>query len=177
MTDDRPPIRSDARPDRRARVQRPRLPARLWHLRHAVAVAAAPGGLVWFGAATNPLEPAALVAATVLSFVTVPEMRRWSVARYRCAVVPHHIRSIFVRNGICADDGRMPAILWTAPTPYGVRVRVRCPIGMPPQRIVDAQDDICAACDAENIVVVREPRRRTVIIGLWFGPARWWWDA
>jgi len=161
---------------RRPRVQRPRLPVQLWHHRHVVAVGAVPGGLIWLGIATNPVEPMAVVFAASLSVAAVPEMRHWAVARWRCIAVPHHIRSICIRNRICADDGRPPSVLWTSPTPYGVRVRLRLPIGMRPQRIVQTQDDICAACDADEIVVVWEPRRRTVIIGLWFTPAGRWWE-
>jgi hypothetical protein len=176
MRRDRGSIDIEAALARRPRVQRPRLPVRLWHYRHVAAIGAAPGGLIWLGVATNPLEPVAVLFAAVLSVVAVPLTRRWAVARWRCIVVPHHIRSIFLRKRICAEDGRMPSILWTSPAPYGVRVRVRVPIGMRPQRMVDAQGEIRAACDADDIVVVWEPRRRKVIIGLWFAPKGMWWE-
>jgi hypothetical protein len=161
---------------RTPRVQRPCLPLRIWHWRHAVLLGGvAPAGLVELGAVLHPLAPVSLLASLVLGLVTTPEMRRWAIGRARCVRVPHVVRATFTRGRICAPDGRPPAVLWTSATATGVRLRVRCPFGMPAARIERAAVLLCEACGADNVIVIRERSSRVVVIGLeYIRHGRWW---
>ena len=164
-------------PSRIPRVQRPPLIVRLWHWRHVPLLGAVPAGLVELGVDINPAVPATLVASFATSVAATPELRRWLVARYRCVLVPHLLRRTFEDGMICSPDGRPPTILWTSARPGGVRVRVRCPLGMRTRQLERAKDLIQAACHADEVIVVREPNSRTVVIGLQYVPGRrapWW---
>jgi hypothetical protein len=175
MRPDTRPFHLDEALARVPRVQRPALPVRIWHWRHAFLYGGAvPAGLVAFGVAVHPVAAVSLLASVVMALVTTPEMRRWAIGRARCIVTPHRLRSAFRNDRICAVDGRMPTVLWTSRTPDGVRVRVRCPFGMPASSIVDASGLLRVACRADDVVVVREPRSRVVIIGLGYHTGGWW---
>lgn len=178
-------MRRDARPfdlaealARIPRVQRPSLLLRLWQWRHAAVLGVGiPGILTALGITTHPVVPVGILAAVVIGLAATPELRRWVVGRARCIVLPHRVRTTLVRGRICAPDGRLPFIWWTSPTPGGVRLRLRCPLGMRPERIQESAELLCAACRADEVVVVLEPNSRTVIIGLGYAPRGRWWEA
>lgn len=159
------------------RVQKPPLPLRIWHLRHAIFLCVvAPAGLVSLGAATHPVAPISILISIVVAVVMVPESTRWAVGRMRCVLVPHRIRATFQAARICSPDGRTPTIWWTSPMPRGVRVRIRCPIGMRPGQIEECEDILAAACHADEVLVVSEPGHQTIIVGLRYAPRGRWWD-
>lgn len=159
-------------------VQRPWLIVRIWHWRHVPLLGGVvPAALVELGVNVDPAVPATVVASLLASVAVTPELRRWLMTRMRCLVVPHSIRQTFEDGLICSPDGRPPVIVWTSALPGGVRVRLRCPLGMRTQEIEKAADLLQAACHADEVVIVREPNSRTVIVGLRYAPGRrpqWW---
>lgn len=79
-------------------------------------------------------------------------LRAWTI------VVQHRLRTGFARARVCTVDGRLPAILWTAPRDGGVRVLVACPAGVGPDRIHERRALLAAACFADEVEVARHPR-------------------
>ncbi len=158
-------------------VQRPHPLARIWHWRHVPLLGGmVPAGLIDLGVTTSPAAPLSIVAGALVSVAVTPELRRWLVARYRCLVVPHALRHTFEDGSICSLDGRTPAVVWTSTLPRGVRVRLRCPVGMRTRDVEKAADLLQAACGADEVVVVRDNGSRTVIVGLRFAPRDRWWE-
>lgn len=160
------------------RVQRACLPVRIWHWRHAFLLGGVvPGGLAVLGTAVHPLAPTSLLASMAIALVTTPGMRRWAVGRARCIRIPHVVRATFASGRICSADGRLPNVQWTSPAPAGVRVRLRCPFGMPAARIERAAGLLREACGADDVIVLRERNSRVVVLGLTFAPHGRWWEA
>ena len=161
-----------------ARVPRPRRPSlgvRLWYSRYAVLPGGVlPAGLVELGIATDPAAPVGVVAAAGVAYATTPGIRRWVLRWTRCIRVDRAVRKTFWRGRICGPDGRVPVVRSATPTPNGVKVDVRCPIGMRPARVVKAVDRIQDATGASEVVALREPGRRKVAVGLTFeSRGRW----
>lgn len=166
----------DAALARIPRIRRAPLPVRLWYWRHAGLLGAVPAGLVELGTTTHPAAPISIALSVVVSTVLTPELRRWTVARWRCLLLPHVIRRTCADGLLCSPDGRTPFVVWTSPLPRGVRVVLRCPFGMRTRQIEDAVDILRAATRADEVLVVREPGSRIVVVGFRFVPRGHWWD-
>ena len=71
---------------------------------------------------------------------------------------PNRLRTGLIELRLTTRAGRLPLVLWLAPTPVGERVWLWCPAGISPEDIADEIDGIRAACCARDIRVTRDRR-------------------
>lgn len=103
-----------------------------------------------------------LLAAAGLS-VWWPASRRVLAAALGCVVTRHRLRTALVELRLVSRSGRLPLVLWLAPTPVGERVRVWCRAGMSAKDIADETDHLRSACFAREVRVVRDRRWSSLV--------------
>jgi len=95
------------------------------------------------------------VAAGLLSW---RRSRRWLLAGLGCVVTRYRLRTALIELRLTTRAGRLPLVLWLAPTPVGERVWLWCRAGISAEDIADEIDGIRAACCARDIRVIRDRR-------------------
>jgi hypothetical protein len=68
-------------------------------------------------------------------------------------VTAHRIRVGFVEAYVVSRRGKIPAIVWCAPAPFGERVWVWCRAGTSAEQIERGRTVIATACWAADVVV------------------------
>jgi hypothetical protein len=86
--------------------------------------------------------------------VTGP-LRRFITARFWCLVTPHRLRTGCAQARIYTRHGKLPAILWTRPTPAGERLWAWCRAGTYPEQFEQYRENLRAALLARDIRVQR----------------------
>lgn len=108
--------------------------------------------------------PAAVVLAAVAGLlVWWPPSRRVLSAALGCVVTRHRLRTALVELRLVSRAGRLPLVLWLAPTPVGERVRLWCRAGMSAEDITDETDHLRSACFAREVRVVRDRRWSSLV--------------
>ncbi len=144
-------------------VVRPGPIARLWHWRYelgliagvllasvSVGVILGPGWLIAMAAAT---------AATLAGAMAWAPARRRLTARAWCVITPHRVRTGCTHAWIQTRDGRLPAVLYTAPADFGERVWLWCRAGITAGDLEAARDILRSACWASDVRVIVNDRR------------------
>jgi hypothetical protein len=101
-----------------------------------------------------------LLVAAVLGGVLVwwGRSRRWLLAALGCLVTRYRLRTALIELRLTTRAGRLPLVLWLAPTPVGERVWLWCRAGVSAEDIADEIDGIRASCCAREIRVTRDRR-------------------
>lgn len=102
----------------------------------------------------GPVTPAQwawlLMAATCAVVLAVPPSRRYALRRCSAVVMRHRMRACFLQTRTWTANGRLPFLVWSRPTPVGVRVRVWLPAGLSVNDLERIIDEIGAACWARE---------------------------
>jgi hypothetical protein len=149
-------------------VARPGPLGRLWHWRYELALVAglpltalAIGytlGLGWL------IALAATALAGMAAVLAWRPARQWLIARAWCVITPHRVRTGCVHAWVQTRDGRLPTILYTAPTEFGERVMLWCRAGITAGDFEGARDILRAACWASDVRVVVNDRRSHIVV-------------
>jgi hypothetical protein len=149
-------------------VARSNLLARLWHWRYELALSVglplaafaigSTGGLRWLFAV------AAATTAILAAALTWPTSRQALIARAWCVITPHRVRTGCAHALVQTRDGRLPTVLYTAPTEFGERVMLWCRAGITPEDFEGARDILRAACWASDVQVVVNDRRSHIVV-------------
>ena len=136
----------------------------LYRWRYELGLLAMVVALVQLGRAVHPALPVAIVLCVVAVITAWPPVRRAVGDRMRSVVVQHRLRSAFHEVALTTWAGRVPAILWSAPCPEGLRVHVLCPAGIAAGDLHEVREQLAAACFAADVRVERDPRHATVVV-------------
>ncbi|MFI7445439.1 hypothetical protein [Nonomuraea indica] len=101
--------------------------------------------------AYGPLSLALLLLPAAVT--AWPPARTEAWGRIRCVVVAHRVRVGFAEAYVVSRRGKIPVVVWCAPTPYGERVGVWCRAGTTAAQIERGREVIAAACWAADVVV------------------------
>jgi hypothetical protein len=91
-----------------------------------------------------------LMAATLAVVLAIPASRRFTLGRATAVVMRHRMRACFLQTRTWTANGRLPFLVWSRPTPVGVRVRVWLPAGLSVNDLERIIDEIGAACWARE---------------------------
>jgi hypothetical protein len=106
---------------------------------------------------------ASITAALVVCSLRWPPSRRWIVARAWCMITPHRVRTGCLHAWIQTRSGRLPAVLWTRPAPYGERVLLWCRAGITARDLEAGREVLAAACWATDVRVYVHSRRSHLV--------------
>ena len=149
-------------------VARPGLIARSWHWRYelgliaGVLLAAVSVGVI-LGPGWLIAVAAAMVATVAAAMVWAPSRRRL-IARAWCVITPHRVRTGCTHAWIQTRDGRLPAVLYTAPADFGERVWLWCRAGITAGDLEAARDILRSACWASDVRVIVNDRRSHIVV-------------
>src|SRR4051812_17158858 len=90
------------------------------------------------------------MAATLAVVLALPASRRYTLRRVSAVVMRHRMRACFLQTRTWTANGRLPFLVWSRPTPVGVRVRVWLPAGLSVNDLERIIDEIGAACWARE---------------------------
>jgi hypothetical protein len=93
-----------------------------------------------------------------------PRGRRLLISRAWCIITPHRLRTGCAHSWVQSRRGKLPAILFTTPQPFGERVTLWCVAGISAEDLVAAKDVLIAACWAADIRIVRSERHAHIVI-------------
>jgi hypothetical protein len=120
---------------------------------------------LWLASADTigPVWTVAVWSAALAGVLAWRPSRRWLLAGLGCVVTRYRLRTALVELRLTTRAGRLPLVLWLAPTPVGERVWLWCRAGISAEDIADEIDGIRAACCARDVRVVRD-RRWAVLV-------------
>jgi len=98
------------------------------------------------------------LAVAVLFIVAAPQLRRFVVGRFWCAVTRHRVFAVFAEARIFNRSGRYPLILRVGRTPVGERALVWCRPGICAEDLDLRVPEIRTACFAREARVFRSGR-------------------
>jgi hypothetical protein len=107
---------------------------------------------------------AAVVTTVLIVLAAWPAARHWLTARTWCILTPHRLRAGCAQARIHTRRGRLPAILWCAPKPFGEQVLIWCPAGVSANDFLAARQVLATACYASKIKVATHSRYRHIVI-------------
>jgi hypothetical protein len=149
-------------------VARPGIIGRIWHWRYELAVTT---GLplaalaIWY---TIGLAWLIAIAATALAVLVAAMLWRPSrqriIARAWCVMTPHRVRTGCRHAWVQTRDGRLPVVLYTAPTDFGERVLLWLRAGITARDVEAARDVLRASCWASDVRVVVNDRRSHIVV-------------
>jgi hypothetical protein len=124
--------------------------------------------MVWLWSVCAHLVGGFLTAAVWLALVGTAlrwgRSRRWLLTGLGLAVTRFRLRTALVELRLTNRAGRLPLVVWLAPTPVGERVWLWCRAGISAEDITDEVDGIRAACVAREIRVARDPRWAALVV-------------
>ncbi|MFG1942307.1 hypothetical protein [Nonomuraea sp. NPDC048826] len=139
-------------------LARPNPLVALWRWRYETAALVLAGALA--RAVVVATGPALIAMAAVLAMVALwPPARSEVWGRIRCVVTAHRIRVGFVEAYLVNRRGKIPAVLWCAPAPFGERVWVWCRAGITADDLERGRSVIAGACWAADALVWPHPRK------------------
>ena len=125
--------------------------------------------VLWAWAGTSALlgtwPAAATWAATAGLLLWWEPTRRGLVAAGGCTLTRHRLRTALLELRLTSRAGRLPLLVWLAPTPVGERVWLWCRAGMSAEDIADETDRLRSACFARDIRVTRN-RQMSALVSL-----------
>ena len=140
----------------------------LWHWRYELGlIAGALLAAIGVGAALGLgwLVATAAVCLTILAVALAsPASRRRIIARARCVITPHRVRTGGTHAWIQTRDGRLPAVLYATPVAFGERVWLWCRAGMTAGDLQAAREVLRAARWASDVRVVVNDRRSHIVV-------------
>lgn len=149
-------------------IRRPGIIGRIWRWRYELALIAGLPLAVSGIAATLGLDWLTAVALAGLAVLTAalawPTSRRHLIARARCVITPHRVRTSRTRAWIHTRDGRLPAVLYAAPEGSGERVWLWCRAVITAGDLEEVRDILRAACWATDVRVVMNDRRSHIVV-------------
>jgi len=149
-------------------VARPGLIARLWHWRYELGlIAGVLLAAVSVGVILGPgwlIAMAAAMVATLAAALAWAPARRRLIARAWCVITPHRVRTGCTHAWIQTRDGRLPAVLYTAPADFGERVWLWCRAGITAGDLEAARDILRSACWASDVRVIVNDRRSHIVV-------------
>ena len=149
-------------------VSRPGPLGRLWHWRYELALLAGlPLAAIAIGYTLGLDWLIAMAAAALAGMAAVlawRPARQWLIARAWCVITPHRVRTGCVHAWVQTRDGRLPTVLYTAPTEFGERVMLWCRAGITAGDFEGARDILRAACWASDVRVVVNDRRSHIVV-------------
>jgi hypothetical protein len=108
---------------------------------------------------------AAVLFVTVAAVLgAVPQTRRVLLVVLGCLVTQTRLRTGFIELRLTMHTGRLPLVLWLAPTPVGERVWLWCRAGVSPEDIADETDGLRSACFAREVRVTRDRRWSSLVV-------------
>lgn len=124
--------------------------------------------LVWLwstvaGAVGRGWAAVVFVAAAVV-LVAVPWSRRVLLVVAGCLVTQTRLRTGLIELRLTTHAGRLPLVLWLAPTPVGERVWLWCRAGVSPEDFADETDGLRSACFAREVRVTRDRRWSSLVV-------------
>ncbi len=112
----------------------------------------------------TPAQWAWLLMATILAVVlALPALRRFTLQRCTAVAMRHRMRACFVQTRTWTANGRLPFLVWSRPTPVGVRVRVWLPAGLSVNDLERIIDEIGAACWAREARITPVPGQAALV--------------
>ncbi len=106
----------------------------------------------------GPLWTVLAWSAVAVGLVWWRRSRRWLLTTAGCVLTRHRLRTALVALRLTTRAGRLPLVVWLAPTPVGERVWLWCRAGISAEDIADEIDGIRAACCARDVRVTRDER-------------------
>jgi hypothetical protein len=138
-----------------------------WVLRYMPELLAA-AVMVWLWLACTHVMGAYLTAALWLGVSGAalwwPPSRRSMLTALGLAVTRFRLRTALLELRLTNRAGRLPLLLWLAPTPVGERVWLWLRAGISAEDIAEEIDGIRAACVARDVRVTRDPRWGAVVV-------------
>lgn len=136
----------------------------LWRWRWELAIAAGLGGglallVTKLGWVSMLIVPGIIAVAWAW-----PEARSWLVARIRCIVIPHRVRTGCAHAWIQSRNGKLPIILMIRARPYGEQVFLWCRAGITPGDFVRDREVLRVACWAADVRVSVSARHPQIVI-------------
>jgi len=114
--------------------------------------------------AVGALWTALLFAAVTAGLIAAPQSRRVLLVVLGCLVTQTRLRTGLVELRLTTRSGRLPMVLWLAPTPVGERVWLWCRAGVSAEDIADETDGLRAACFARDVRVTRDRRWSSLVL-------------
>jgi hypothetical protein len=90
--------------------------------------------------------------------------RRWILTAAGCVLTRHRLRTTLIALRLTTWSGRLPLVVWMAPTPVGERVWLWCRAGISAEDIADEIDGLRAACCARDVRVTRDDRWGALVV-------------
>jgi len=109
------------------------------------------------------LAAAVTTLALMAAFLAWRPTREWLIARAWCVITPHRVRTGCVHAWVQTRDGRLPTVLYSAPTEFGERVVLWCRAGITAADFEGARDILRAACWASDVRVVVNDRHSHIV--------------
>jgi hypothetical protein len=107
---------------------------------------------------------AVLFVAVAAILMLVPQTRRVLLVVLGCLVTQTRLRTGLIELRLTTHTGRLPLVLWLAPTPVGERVWLWCRAGVSPEDIADETDGLRSACFAREVRVTRDRRWSSLVV-------------
>jgi hypothetical protein len=114
-------------------------------------------GIAWL---VGLAAAAVLFAAALLAWQPA---RGRIIARAWCIITPHRIRVGCLHSWVQTRYGRLPVVLYTAPTVFGERALLWCRAGITAGDLVAAREILTAACWAIDVRVVPSQRHPHIV--------------
>ncbi len=132
--------------------RRPLPPAVAWRWRYEIALAlAVPAVMVFLLTIMGWRWMLADVVVFGIFLTVCPPARLAVIARARCVVTAHRIRTGCAEAYLVSRRGALPLIYSTSPAPFGERVRLWCPAGILASDFESAAELLAAACWARDV--------------------------
>ena len=122
-----------------------------------------PAGMAFLIARIGVLESLAMIGVAAAT-LALPEVRHGLIARIRCVVTEHRVRTGCAQAWIQTRSGKLPVILLTSPRPYGERVYIWCRAGISREDFEAARDVLRSACWATDVWVSSHARYSHIVI-------------
>jgi hypothetical protein len=138
-----------------------------WHWRWELGILVATGTLSGLIAADFGLIALAAIAGAGL--VALGTLLCWRPARgrmfdwARCVITAHRVRAGCARAWVQTRTGKLPFVLYTAPTEFGERVQLWCPAGITAGDLLAARHVLAAACWAAEVRVIASFRHAHIV--------------